>query len=161
MSNMKLLQQTSLLAGANSPWLEQQYEQYLKDPNTVDESWREYFEKLPMINGHARDIPHSDVRAQFFKFSQGRPHRAQASSAGTASDHALKQIYVTQLINAYRVRGHQLASLDPLGRESGVGVREVRLHENGLSEADLDTVFATPALEGMDEAPLRRDYCPP
>jgi len=62
---------------------------------------------------------------------------------------------VTQLINAYRVRGHQLASIDPLGREKTATVREVRLHENGLSEADLETVFATPALEGMDEAPLR------
>jgi len=34
-------------------------------------------------------------------------------------------------------------------------VREVRLQENGLSEADLDTVFPTPTLEGIDHAPLK------
>ena len=54
----------------------------------------------------------------------------------------------------------------PLGVEKDAMVRELRLHENGLSEADLDTVFPTPSLEGIDHAPLRdiidnmeRCYC--
>jgi hypothetical protein len=54
------------------------------------------------------------------------------------------------VINAYRVRGHQLAK----GHSTAL-VREVCLHENGLSEADLDTVFQTPSLEGIDQAPLK------
>ena len=37
---------TSMLGGANSPWLESQYEQYLRDPNSVDETWRNYFAGL-------------------------------------------------------------------------------------------------------------------
>ena len=53
------------------------------------------------------------------------------------------------------MRGHQHASLDPLGRPRSTVVREIQLHENGLSEADLDTVFATPSLEGIDQASLR------
>jgi len=156
MSDMKSLQNTSALSGANVAWLDSQYEAYLRDPNTVDEAWRAYFEQLPLVTDRVRDIPHSDVRSQFYKFNQGMPRRLNgAASHSVSSAQDLKQIYVTQLINAYRVRGHQLASIDPLARKKTAAVREVRLHENGLSEADLDTVFATPALEGMDEAPLR------
>jgi 2-oxoglutarate dehydrogenase complex dehydrogenase (E1) component-like enzyme len=40
---------TSMLGGANSAWLESQYEQYLRDPNSVDEQWQNYFASLPMV----------------------------------------------------------------------------------------------------------------
>ncbi|MFK7853178.1 MAG: 2-oxoglutarate dehydrogenase E1 component [Granulosicoccus sp.] len=147
----------SMLGGANSPWLESQYEQYLSDPNSVDESWRNYFASLPMVAENAREVAHSEIRAQFRQMAK-RPAMGGAASAQAGSNSAaaeLKQIYVTQLINAYRVRGHQLAKTDPLGSETIAMVREVRLHENGLSESDLDTVFQTPSLEGIDQAPLR------
>ncbi len=147
----------SVLAGANSPWLEQQYEQYLKDPNSVDESWRDYFGNLPMVDENTREAMHSEVRAKFQQITKGQQRSSAgapaAASAGSTAE--LKQIYVTQLINAYRVRGHQLAKTDPLGQQSDAMVREVRLRENGLSDADLDTVFPTPSLEGIDQAPLR------
>ena len=158
----------SMLGGANSPWLESQYEQYLSDPNSVDEKWRDYFGNLPMVAENTREVSHSQIRAQFRQMANGRaPAAGSAPVAGTASASAeLKQIYVTQLINAYRVRGHQLAKTDPLGQSSDAMVREVRLHENGLSEHDLDTVFKTPSLEGIDQAPLKdiiahleRCYC--
>ncbi|MFK7995168.1 MAG: 2-oxoglutarate dehydrogenase E1 component [Granulosicoccus sp.] len=147
----------SMLGGANSPWLETQYEQYLKDPNSVDETWRDFFGNLPMVAENTREVAHSEVRAQFRHMSSARPASGSvAPTAASASSEAeLKQIYVTQLINAYRVRGHQLAKTDPLGVHSDAMVREVRLRENGLSEADLDTVFQTPSLEGIDQAPLK------
>ena len=148
---------TSMLGGANSPWLESQYEQYLRDPNSVDETWRDYFGNLPMVAENTREVVHSEIRAQFRQMAQGRPpaNGAAPTAASASAAAELKQIYVTQLINAYRVRGHQLAKTDPLGVETEAKVREVRLHENGLSEADLDTVFQTPSLEGIDQAPLK------
>ncbi len=148
---------TSMLGGANSPWLESQYEQYLRDPNSVDEAWRDYFASLPMVAENAREVAHSEIRDQFRQLAKSPMARAAGStSAGGATGAVeLKQIYVTQLINAYRVRGHQLAKTDPLGHQSTAKVRELRLHENGLSDMDLDTVFPTPSLEGIDRAPLR------
>ncbi|MFK7890131.1 MAG: 2-oxoglutarate dehydrogenase E1 component [Granulosicoccus sp.] len=158
-SSMQESWSSSVLGGANSLWLESQYEQYLLDPNSVDESWRDYFGNLPMVAENTRDVAHSTIREQFRQITRARAvngggNSAQSLSAGSSSAE-LKQIYVTQLINAYRVRGHQLAKTDPLGNHSDAMVREVRLHENGLSEADLDTVFQTPSLEGIDRAPLR------
>ncbi|ASJ76677.1 2-oxoglutarate dehydrogenase E1 component [Granulosicoccus antarcticus] len=147
----------SMLGGANSPWLEHQYEQYLSDPNSVDETWRDFFAKLPMVAENAREVAHSEVREQFRQLTGNSAARGSASGTANAAGGAaeLKQIYVTQLINAYRVRGHQLAKTDPLKQFVPAKVREVRLHENGLSESDLDTVFKTPSLEGIDQAPLR------
>ena len=155
MSDMKALRDTSMLAGANTPYLEQAYEDYLRDPNSVAESWRNYFERLPMVNTTTRDVPHSEVREHFYQLTRRGGRRPNSKAADANSSLDLKQIYVTQLINSYRVRGHQHASLDPLGRPRSTVVREIQLHENGLSEADLDTVFATPSLEGIDQASLR------
>ena len=147
----------SMLGGANSPWLEYQYEQYLSDPNSVDETWRDFFAQLPMVSENAREVAHSEIRQQFRQLatSSGRPASSGGATAEAGSAAELKQIYVTQLINAYRVRGHQLAKTDPLGHETEAMVREVRLHENGLSEADLNTEFQTPSLEGIERAPLK------
>jgi len=152
---MKARQETSLYNGANSAYLEAQYEQYLRDPNSVDDSWRDYFARLPMVGDHARDIPHSDIRDHFYQLARNSGARSSAAAGAETSSHDLKQIFVNQLINAYRVRGHQLAKTDPLGQVTTASVREVRLRENGLSEADLDTVFPTPSLEGIERAPLK------
>jgi len=155
MSSMKARQESSAFSGANSAYLEELYEQYLRDPNDVDEVWRDYFARLPMVGDSARDIPHSDIREHFYKITTNGGSRPSSANGAAASSQDLKQIYVSQLINAYRVRGHQLAKTDPLGQVTTATVREVRLHENGLSEADLDTVFPTPSLEGIESAPLR------
>ena len=148
---------SSLLGGANSPWLESQYEQYLLDPNSVDETWRDFFGNLPMVSENTLEVAHSQIRAQFQQMARtghaAGPATPGAVSAGATAE--LKQIYVTQLINGYRVRGHQLAKTDPLGHQSDALVREIRLRANGLSDADLDTVFQTPSLEGIDQAPLK------
>ncbi len=154
-ASMEELLGSSALGGANAPWLEEQYERYLTNPNAVDEQWRAWFQGLPLVAENARDVPHSVVREQFKSITGGMPAAGASASGSAASPAELKQIQVTRLINAYRVRGHQLARTDPLGKENEAFVREVRLHENGLSEADLDTVFQTPSLEGIDEAPLR------
>jgi len=169
--SMQELWDSSALGGANTPWLETQYERYLADPNSVEESWREWFESLPKVRDNAREVPLSEIREEFRRITGNgaRPNGAATAGAGMVSAaHEQKQIFVTQLVNAYRVRGHQLAKTDPLGRETTAAVREVRLHENGLSDDDLDTVFQTPSLRGIEQASLRdivahleRCYCGP
>ncbi len=68
---------------------------------------------------------------------------------------------VYQLINAYRVRGHLFARLDPLAtgkKPPGQDApQELNLDLFGLSPADLDTTFATVGLTGVpDRATLRQ-----
>jgi hypothetical protein len=61
---------------------------------------------------------------------------------------------VSALINAYRVRGHLFAQIDPLGLLEPPPF-ELDLAKFGLAEIDPDTVFSTGDLAGPAELPLR------
>ncbi len=164
---MKLLQQTSLLDGGNGAYLETLYESYLHDPYTVSEHWRAYFDALPRVNGQLHgDIFHSELRTEFSRLTgRLRGHRI-ARLTGARLEHERKQVRVLQLINAYRIRGHQHAKTDPLRRTDPEIVSELELGYHGLSEQDFDTVFQTGSLVGPEEASLEeilyilnRTYC--
>ena len=66
-----------------------------------------------------------------------------------------KQANVLQLINAYRVRGHLLADIDPLKMTSHFA-SELDLENFGLTVWDLDREFITGGLHGEQTATLRR-----
>ncbi|MEO6590075.1 MAG: multifunctional oxoglutarate decarboxylase/oxoglutarate dehydrogenase thiamine pyrophosphate-binding subunit/dihydrolipoyllysine-residue succinyltransferase subunit [Pyrinomonadaceae bacterium] len=72
-----------------------------------------------------------------------------------ASEQAEKQANVLQLINAYRIRGHLLADIDPLNMTSHHAV-ELDLENFGLTIWDLDRAFITGGLHGEKTASLRR-----
>jgi len=153
---MKELLSTSLLDGGNVVYLEQQYEQFLRDPNSLSPEWRNYFERLPVVDGvSAQDIPHSEVRQHFYHITRNKGQRRASTAADASIEHERKQVRVQELISSYRLRGHQLAKTDPLDRNPLPTVLELDLRENGLSGADLDTVFQTGSLYGADDVPLR------
>ena len=80
-------------------------------------------------------------------------------SAGTgsvSSDFDRKQVQVQRLINAYRIRGHQRAALDPLGIMQREQIPDLELGFHDLSVADLDTVFQIGMQNfGMSEGKLK------
>ncbi len=162
---------TSHIAGGNAAYIEDLYEAYLTEPNSVPPEWRDYFDKLPKVDSkelHLHDVPHSVVRDQFAKISKMRV-RTEATVAhdSQATEYERKQVRVLQLIGAYRQRGHQRASLDPLNLVEREPVPDLDLHFHQLSEADLDTVFQVGSLYfGSADATLReirdgleRTYC--
>ncbi len=72
-----------------------------------------------------------------------------------ASEQAEKQANVLQLINAYRIRGHLLADIDPLNM-TNYRAAELELENYGLTIWDLDREFITGGLHGEKTATLRR-----
>ena len=74
---------------------------------------------------------------------------------GAGSEQVEKQANVLQLINAYRVRGHLLADIDPLKMTSQY-TSELDLENYGLTIWDLDREFITGGLHGEKTATLRR-----
>ncbi len=72
-----------------------------------------------------------------------------------ASEQAEKQANVLQFINAYRIRGHLLADIDPLNMTSHHAA-ELDLENFGLTIWDLDREFITGGLHGETTATLRR-----
>ena len=72
-----------------------------------------------------------------------------------STEQAEKQANVLQLINAYRIRGHLLADIDPLNMTSHYAA-ELDLESFGLTIWDLDREFITGGLHGEKTATLRR-----
>jgi len=84
-------------------------------------------------------------------------HDHHPSLFGTAQTHSDldKQAGVLRLINRYRVRGHMIAQLDPLGN-SPLYHPELDPATFGLTLWDLDREFATGDLGGLPRSTLRR-----
>jgi multifunctional 2-oxoglutarate metabolism enzyme len=83
-----------------------------------------------------------------------------------AREQAVKEAGVIQLINAYRVRGHLIADIDPLHALPVLYHPELDIETYGLTIWDLDREFITGGLAGTESATLReildilhRAYC--
>ena len=149
---LKLFQDSSSFQGSNASFIENLYERFLENPESVELSWQKEFKALQ--NGSAYETPHSPVVARFAELSvksQGRLAQLQ----GFTEESVKKQASVSRLINHYRVRGHQIANCNPLGK-SNPQPADMDPAYYGLSVPDLDTLFDTGALFGqVDRLPLR------
>jgi 2-oxoglutarate dehydrogenase E1 component len=128
---------TTALSGGNADFIEDLYEQYLKDPTAVDPTWAAYFSRL---KGGARETAHSPIRARLAA-RQRLP--GQAAPSGESGGASAKQGAVSRLIQIYANRGHLAANLDPLGLQQRPKPYVLDLEYFGLSDADLATEFFT------------------
>ncbi|MBX2848009.1 MAG: 2-oxoglutarate dehydrogenase E1 component [Acidiferrobacterales bacterium] len=128
----------SLLNGQNVAFLEDIFEQYQEDPNSVSAEWQAYFANLPASQGAG------------IKLSNGAD-----SSSSLDAEMATKQGAVSRLISTYRAMGHKLANIDPINEMEQQDASELELEYHGLSDADLDIVFSTGPLRAPDTLPLR------
>jgi 2-oxoglutarate dehydrogenase E1 component len=150
---MREFQQTSLFFGANAPYVEELYEQYLADPASVPENWRKQFDALPNVPGHTgKDVPHTPVIQAFEELAkQGGARRiayVNVGGAGVSGGDDKKAFKVLQFIRAHRVLGSRHSSLDPLKRTARMPVPELELDYYGLSEADLENEFGFGSWQG-------------
>jgi 2-oxoglutarate dehydrogenase E1 component len=119
--------------------IEAQYQRWRQDPQSVDESWRLFFEG--------------------FELGQdGMPRTAAVESTR-------QQIGIVRLIDAYRGTGHVFANLDPLATPPEDGIAR-DLADFDLSDADLDCPFDTSHFLGFPRgtlkellAALQETYC--
>ncbi|QCZ93580.1 2-oxoglutarate dehydrogenase E1 component [Salinimonas iocasae] len=167
-SEMKAWWDSSHMAGANAAYVEELYEAYLEEPQSVSDSWRQVFDSLPKVEGAELEKNHSVIRDQFKKLaSLGPTARMTIPSQEGATSSDGRQVKVLQLINAYRFRGHQHANLDPLGLWQQPRVRDLELAHHNLSEDDFDIRFNTGSYAYNGESmslgdlfkSLNRTYC--
>ncbi|HEY9096641.1 MAG TPA: 2-oxoglutarate dehydrogenase E1 component, partial [Hydrogenophaga sp.] len=139
-------QNNSYLFGGNAPYVEEMYENYLANPGSVTESWRQYFDALqnvPAVDGSdARDVPHLPVVNAFAERAKQGGTRVVVA-AGADSDLGRKRVAVQQLIAAYRNVGARWADLDPLKRDERDNIPELDPAFYGFTDADYETVFNT------------------
>ena len=128
----------SYLFGGNAPYVEELYESYLNNPGSVAEHWREYFDRwqhVPAPDGsNAIDVAHGPIVKSFAQRSKDRRLTPQNAAS---DDLATKQVYVQQLIAAYRFLGAQWANLDPLKRQERPQIPELEPAFYDFTEADM------------------------
>ena len=144
----------SWLYSGNAAFIEDLYEAYLQDPEAVTAEWRVYFNQLQQqTTGATSERPHAPVREAFLQAARSSPARVSANTDAVTNHQ--KQTSVLQLINAYRFRGHQQATLDPLNQYERPPVPELDPAFHNLTEADMDKTFNTGSLVAPNEITLR------
>ncbi len=140
------------LSPENRAFLEQLLRIYSADPNRLSTDWRHFFDDLSQRAVTSTGPQVASTRGAL---------RGTASTTLTA-----RQAAVLELINAYRVRGHRRANLNPLRHFVRAAVPDLRPGYHGLTDADLDIMFYTgfpggPAKAKLREVlkTLRRVYC--
>ncbi|MDH3608058.1 MAG: 2-oxoglutarate dehydrogenase E1 component [Gammaproteobacteria bacterium] len=134
----------------NIAYVEALYEDYITEPTSVSEYWRDLFSKLEPAS--ATKITHSSVRENLRENAQQKSSEATQS---TSDANNRKQVGVIRLISAYRYLGHRQADIDPLGAGARPDIPELSPEFHGLTHADMETVFETGSLGGIKNAPLR------
>ena len=183
---------SSFLQGHNADYVEQLYARYADNPQAVDESWRAFFKSLGDAPGDAKaeaqgpswarmdwpPQPTDEVTAALDGQWPAEPAaaakkiEAKAAEKGVSLDAAqvrqavLDSIRALMIIRAYRIRGHLVADLDPLG------LREVTVHPEldpanyGFTAADMDRPIFIDNVLGLEIATMneilaivKRTYC--
>ena len=152
-------QGTTYLFGGNAPYVEEMYENYLANPGSVPDSWRDYFDALqyvPAVDGtNTKDVPHLPVVNAFAERAK-RGGTAVVMATGADSEMGRKRTAVQQLIAAYRNVGARWADLDPLKRTEREKIPELEASFYGFTDADQETVFNTSnTFFGRDSMALR------
>jgi 2-oxoglutarate dehydrogenase E1 component len=135
------VQKFSYLKSNNADYIDGLFSQYLKDPESVEPSWRYFFEGMelgaePAVDGTA----------------QANGHAAPSTAPGASVDLSA-EAKVAELINAYRELGRVLADINPLVPPPSSHPM-LQLERFGLSAADLSRTFTAGRLIGLGPAPL-------
>jgi len=137
----------SLPTRANADVIEAMQRAWLEDPDSVDPTWRAFFQGFSLGS------------------TGGLPGTLEGEAAAVAIVDSLKQSHVHYLINAYRAIGHLQAHLDPLSPPPPPAAK-LQLSQFALADADLDTSFDVGTYVGGGQmkladiiASLQETYC--
>jgi 2-oxoglutarate dehydrogenase E1 component len=103
----------------NDAYIAEAYEEYRRDPASVDESWRQFFRFAESLSGATTSVA-------------GTPVSADPASLR-------KVAAAAELIDSIRAYGHLAAEIDPLGTRPP-GTPELTPEFHGITEQDLQTI---------------------
>lgn len=155
---------SAYLSGGSAAYLEELYEQYLEDPQSVDAEWREKFDEYDKVNDK-QEVAHGAIREHFRQIGLNRQKLAFSQGGGESTADP-KQVKVLHLIESYRARGHHHANIDPLGLWKHPYPTDLSLESFELGDVDPNKKFHVGNLAGPEqqslkeiEDRLKRTYC--
>jgi 2-oxoglutarate dehydrogenase E1 component len=175
--------QTSPYFASNATFIEELYERYLTSPSSVDASWQEYFRSIAsgQVGKAVPSASWAGVKRQVIGAvdpevaaeeaakkakSGGKGGKVAAATPEQLQAYAHDAIRAMMMVRAYRVRGHLLANLDPLGLEEKGVHPELDPASYGFQPSDMDKEIFLDGLLGLEKATLkeilsilRETYC--
>lgn len=131
----------SYLFGSNAPYIEELYESYLNNPDSVEDNWKQYFAELAAQPGFVeKDIAHHPIQESFANLAKRKA--ISAVSGGLDESMLKKQVGVLRLISAYRIQGVGAAQLDPLKRMPPRNIDALDPQFHGLDASDMAVQFS-------------------
>ncbi|WP_053970521.1 2-oxoglutarate dehydrogenase E1 component [Mangrovimonas sp. ST2L15] len=127
----------SFLNAAHTAFFADLYEQYQKNPDSIEPSWRAFFQGY-----------------DFGSESYGMNGEIVEGVSAQIPEHVQKEFQVVKLIDGYRTRGHLFTKTNPV-RDRRKYEPTLALENFGLTEADLDTVFNAGEILGIGAQNLR------
>ena len=147
----------SFLNAAHTSYFAEVYDKYLTDPDSVEPSWRAFFQGFDFGVESACDEVDVSV--------QNTAEVGGVAIGGTGPDQMHKEFQVVRLINGYRSRGHLFTKTNPV-RKRRTYVPTLDIEHFGLGSGDLDTLFTAGEIIGLGPKTLReiiehlqRIYC--
>ena len=167
---MKAFEANSYLFGGNAPYVEELYENYLNNPGSVPDHWRQYFDNLQVVAAgdgsiNTRDVAHAPIVQSFAERAKENKLTPQVMGGDSAT--ARKQVFVQQLVAAYRFLGSRWADVDPLKRQERPSIPELDPAFYDFKEGDMANIYSAAntyfgfengSLRDMIKA-LRDTYC--
>ncbi len=135
----------SFLNAAHTEFFADLYEQYTESPDSVEPSWRSFFQGFDFGM-----TTYNEEQA----INQMANMASNAVQNGAASDKILKEFNVLKLIDGYRTRGHLFTKTNPV-RDRRIFLPNLQLENYGLSNDDLNTVFDAAKILGHQPSTLQ------
>lgn len=130
------------ITNSHPSYIENLYNDFVKDPETVDADYRKFFEGFDFAINHNGNAAHATI-----------PTAANGASVLNVAQ-LDQEFNVFQLIQAYRKKGHLVAKTNPI-RERKDRKANLGLDNFGFTEADLNTSFEAGKFVGLGKATLK------
>ncbi|GLB50736.1 2-oxoglutarate dehydrogenase E1 component [Neptunitalea lumnitzerae] len=137
----------SFLNAAHTEYFAELYDQYLQFPDSVEPSWRAFFQGFDFGLESAEPTlveSHESVKLPI----------PGTNNVVEIPDNVQKEFQVVELINGYRTRGHLFTKTNPV-RNRRTYTPTIEKENFGLTEADMDTEFSAGKILGIGKASLR------
>jgi len=147
----------SFLNAAHTSFFAELYDKYLKNPDSVEPSWRAFFQGYDFGSETVLDELDVQTLTTATAINNGQQFEMPESLQ--------KEFQVIRLIDGYRSRGHLFTETNPV-RARRKYEPTLDIENFGLSQSDLDTVFSAGEIIGIGATSLseivkhlRRIYC--
>jgi 2-oxoglutarate dehydrogenase E1 component len=147
---------SSYLFGGNAPFIEDLYEKYLANPQSIPEEWRDYFDRMQVLPGsNDKDVAHAPVVESFVQRAKAGQFTQNRTMAVEQLTPERLQVAALLLVTAYRIAGSRWATVDPLKRMPRPNIPELEPAYYDLKESDLDQVVNAGSFVGLERTSLR------